>query len=79
MSARAPSASFSVELRRSAEEVWEAQHRHPFVRGIGDGTLDPERFSVWVRQDYLYLIEFARLHALGDRASPRLAGDDPLC
>ncbi len=65
MSEYVSSASFSVELRRSAEEIWEAQHRHPFVRGIGDGTLEPERFNVWIRQDYLYLIEFARVHALG--------------
>jgi len=72
MSGRVSSASFSGELRRSAEEIWEAQHRHPFVRGIGDGTLDPERFEVWVRQDYLYLIEFARLHALGAARAPGL-------
>ncbi len=66
------SPSFSAELRRSAEEIWEAQHRHPFVRGIGDGTLQPERFNVWIRQDYLYLIEFARLHALGAARAPGL-------
>ncbi len=72
MSGRSSSAPFSVELRRSAEEIWEAQHRHAFVRGIGDGTLDPERFNVWVRQDYLYLIEFARLHALGAARAPGL-------
>jgi len=72
MSERGASASFSVELRRSADEIWEAQHRHPFVRGIGDGTLEPERFNVWVRQDYLYLIEFARLHALGAARAPGL-------
>ena len=73
MSERASSVLFSVELRRSAEGIWEAQHRHPFVRGIGDGTLEPERFEVWVRQDYLYLIEFARLHALGAARAPGLA------
>ncbi len=73
MSERGSSALFSVQLRRSAEEIWEAQHRHPFVRGIGDGSLDPERFNVWVRQDYLYLIEFARVHALGAARAPSLA------
>jgi thiaminase/transcriptional activator TenA len=72
VSERASLSSFSVELRRSAEGIWEAQHRHPFVRGIGDGTLEPERFNVWVRQDYLYLIEFARLHALGAARAPGL-------
>ncbi len=66
------SASLTVELRGSADAVWEAQHRHPFVRGVGDGTLEPERFNVWVRQDYLYLIEFARLHALGTARAPGL-------
>ncbi len=65
MSEPGSSASLSVELRGSADAVWQAQHRHPFVRGVGDGTLEPERFKVWVRQDYLYLVEFARLHALG--------------
>ncbi|MGI8413114.1 MAG: thiaminase II [Solirubrobacteraceae bacterium] len=63
---------FSLELRRCAHEIWETQHGHPFVRGIGDGTLDPARFEVWVRQDYLYLIEFARLHALGAARAPEL-------
>jgi len=66
------SASLTVELRGSADAVWEAGHRHPFVRGVGDGTLEPERFNVWVRQDYLYLIEFARLHALGTARAPGL-------
>ncbi len=66
------SGSLSVELRDSAEEIWKAQHDHPFVRGIGDGTLDPECFNVWVRQDYVYLIEFARLHALGTARAPDL-------
>ena len=72
MSEAAASVPLSVDLRRSADAVWEAQHRHPFVRGVGDGTLEPERFNVWVRQDYLYLIEFARLHALGTARAPGL-------
>ena len=62
----------SAELRRSADAIWEAQHRHPFVRGLGDGSLASERFAVWVRQDYRYLIEFARLHALGTARAPDL-------
>jgi thiaminase (transcriptional activator TenA) len=56
--------AFNAELRASAEEIWEAQHRRPFVRGIADGTLDLERFRFWVRQDYLFLIEYSRLLAL---------------
>ena len=71
---RAPSdGRFSEHLRRLAEPVWAAQHAHPFVRGIGDGTLDLERFAFWIRQDYLFLVEYARLFALAAARAPDLA------
>jgi thiaminase (transcriptional activator TenA) len=63
---------FSDHLRRLAEPVWRAQHEHPFVRGVGDGTLDPERFRHWVRQDYLFLIEYCRLFGLAAARAPDL-------
>jgi thiaminase/transcriptional activator TenA len=65
--------TFSEELRAAAADVWEAQHRHPFVRGIGDGTLPLERFAHFVRQDYLFLIEYARMLALGAARAPDLS------
>jgi thiaminase (transcriptional activator TenA) len=57
--------AFSEQLRAAAAEIWEAQHAHPFVRGIGDGSLPVERFAHFVRQDYLFLVEYARMLALG--------------
>jgi thiaminase (transcriptional activator TenA) len=57
--------AFSEQLRAAASDLWEAQHEHPFVRGIGDGSLPIERFAHYVRQDYLFLIEYARMLALG--------------
>jgi thiaminase/transcriptional activator TenA len=63
---------FSDQLREAAAEVWEAQHQHPFVSGIRDGTLDPERFRFYIRQDYLFLIEYGRLLALACARAPRL-------
>lgn len=66
-------AGFADRLRRRAEPIWAAQHAHPFVRGIGDGALPLDRFAFWVRQDYLFLIEFARLFALGAARAPDLA------
>jgi len=63
--ARVERSAFSHQLRAAAAEVWEAQHAHPFVRGIGDGTLPVERFAHYVRQDYVFLIEYARMLALG--------------
>ena len=65
--------SYSDELRSLAGGIWEAQHAHPFVQGIGDGTLEAERFRHFVRQDYVYLIEYARLLALACARAPRLA------
>lgn len=62
----------SANLRAAAGEIWDAQHRHPFVRGIGDGTLDLERFRFWIRQDYLFLIEYSRLLALAAARAPDL-------
>ena len=69
---------FTERLRQKAAGIWEAQHQHPFVRGIGDGTLDLERFKFWLRQDYVFLIEYARLLALGRRAQSGPRDDDPL-
>lgn len=63
---------FTDHLRTLAEPIWRAQHEHPFVRGIGDGTLDIERFKHWVRQDYLYLIDYCRLLGLASARAPDL-------
>jgi thiaminase/transcriptional activator TenA len=64
---------FSDHLRISANHIWQAQHDHPFVRGIGDGTLDLERFGIWLRQDYLFLIDYAKFFAVAVMRAPDLA------
>ena len=56
---------FTDELRAAADELWRAQLHHPFVRGIGDGSLPLDKLRFWVRQDYLFLIEYCRVLALG--------------
>lgn len=56
--------SFSNYLRTKAEPIWERELKHPFVRGIGEGSLDVEKFKFYLRQDYLYLIEFCKVFAL---------------
>jgi thiaminase/transcriptional activator TenA len=63
---------FSEHLRHLADSIWTAQHAHPFVRGIGDGTLPLGKFAFWIRQDYLYLIDYARVFALGASRAPDL-------
>ena len=64
---------FTGNLRAKAEPIWRAQHEHPFVQGIGDGTLDPAQLAGWVRQDYLFLIEYCRLFGLAAARAPDLA------
>ncbi len=67
------SARFSDHLRALAEPIWRAQHEHPFVRGIGDGTLAADRFGHWIGQDYRFLIEYCRLFGLAAARAPDLA------
>jgi thiaminase/transcriptional activator TenA len=64
--------SFYAELRRETDAIWQAIFTHSFVRGIGDGTLPIEKFRRWLVQDYLYLIEYSRLFALGAAKAPDL-------
>ncbi len=62
----------SEELRKKASHIWEAEKKHPFVRGIGDGTLPLDRFRYYMRQDYLFLIEYCRSLALAVAKAGRL-------
>ncbi len=52
-------------LYEAAKPIWQACHHHPFVRGIGDGTLEKEKFQYFLLQDYLYLFDYAKVFAWG--------------
>jgi thiaminase (transcriptional activator TenA) len=56
---------FSDRLYEKSQHIWRINHAHPFVKGIGDGTLQPSKFRFYMIQDYLYLIDYAKLFALG--------------
>src|SRR5215211_8608185 len=64
--------SFSTALRRAADAIWAAQHEHPFVLGVADGTANLEGFARYVCQDYVFLVDYARLLALGAARAPDL-------
>ncbi|MFW6437169.1 MAG: thiaminase II, partial [Halococcoides sp.] len=60
------------ELLAIGEPIVEAIVDHPMVARLGDGTLDTALFEYWVRQDYVYLIEYSRVFAHGASKAPDL-------
>ena len=38
-------------LLKATEEIWAGYHEKPFVRGLGDGTLDVKKFRRYIIQD----------------------------
>ncbi|MFQ5989670.1 MAG: thiaminase II [Candidatus Methylomirabilales bacterium] len=64
--------AFTDELFEKVRPIWDAQLEHPFVKGIGDGSLDEKLFKNWVLQDYRYLKEFARIFAWAVAKADRL-------
>lgn len=63
---------FTDRLWDSVESIWNGYLEHPFVTGLGDGTLEQEKFQHWLKQDYVYLVEYSRLMAIGAEKSPDL-------
>ena len=56
---------FTDILFEDVRELWEKYLEHPFVKEIGEGTLDKEKFKNYLVQDYLYLKEYAKVFAMG--------------
>ncbi|WP_200816537.1 thiaminase II [Halobacillus sp. Marseille-P3879] len=63
---------FTDRLYQKAEPIWNKYLEHPFVKGIGDGSLELEKFKFFMEQDYLYLIDYCRVFALGSVKASRL-------
>ena len=56
---------FTERLLDKTLPIWRQNHSHPFVQEIGNGTLDQEKFRFYMVQDYLYLIDYAKVFAVG--------------
>lgn len=65
---------FARELQGRNAAIFARVRAHPFVRGIGDGTLPVERFRFYIEQDYAFLIEYGRVLALAVAKGHELAG-----
>jgi thiaminase/transcriptional activator TenA len=68
-------------MRDDCAAVWEALHDHPFIRGLADGSLPPDRFRFFIEQNLQYLPEYGRTMAIAvskaaDLTTMRLFADD---
>jgi thiaminase/transcriptional activator TenA len=55
---------FTDRVRERAAGIWEQEMDHPFVKGLGDGSLPLQKFKYYLRQDYRFLVDYARVMAL---------------
>jgi len=62
--------SLSADLWAANADLAAAALAHPFVAGVGDGSLPRGRFAAYVAQDAFFLESFARAYALGVAHSP---------
>ena len=62
--------SFSKSFKQKAGQVWEDGYKHPFVQELGKGTLAKDKFAFYLVQDYLYLLQYAKVFALAAVKAP---------
>ena len=70
---------FSAQLRRRAGRIWRAIDAHPFLRELHAGTLPMNRFTYFILQDYVYLLDFAQVLCQGGAKSPDLETLELFC
>jgi thiaminase/transcriptional activator TenA len=66
--------SFSGAMRMASVRDWDAVLGHPFLQGMRDGSLPIDAFRRYMVQDYLFLVEYARVLALAVAKAPGLDG-----
>src|SRR5690554_706772 len=60
------------DLHRAWRSEWDAYIRHDFFQWLVNGTRAGDAFRLYLQQDYLFLIQFGRAHALAAYKSPTL-------
>ena len=65
--------SLFARLQDAAAPVRARILEHPFVRGLGDGTLPGDQYQYYLKQDYVFLIEYCRVLALAAARAAELA------
>lgn len=66
--------SLASQLWAANQDLAQACLAHPFVQGIGDGTLEREKFAYYVGQDAFFLEAFARAYSIAAAKAPDWTG-----
>lgn len=56
--------SFTKELKIICKKEWDYGLNHIFLKELGLGTLELQKFQNYLIQDYYYLLEFAKIFAI---------------
>ncbi|WP_404978521.1 thiaminase II [Bifidobacterium aquikefiricola] len=59
-----PDSPMARRFYKAASQVWAEGYKQPFIRDLEAGTLTRARFTFYMLQDYLYLSDYAKVHAL---------------
>lgn len=75
MDAHAPSPkpAFVKKVIDESMDVWQACLAHPFLQELAAGSLPMEKFQRYIIQDSLYLMEYAKVFAIGILKAKTLA------
>ncbi|MDZ8238991.1 MAG: TenA family protein [Nostoc sp. ChiQUE01a] len=66
--------TLSNELWAANQDLAKVCLEHPFVQGIGDGTLEQAKFAYYVGQDAFFLEAFARAYSIAAAKAPDWVG-----
>ncbi|WP_066424446.1 TenA family protein [Anabaena sp. 4-3] len=66
--------TLSTDLWTANQDLAAACLKHPFVQGIGNGTLEQSKFAYYVGQDAFFLEAFARAYSVAAAKAPDWAG-----
>ncbi len=57
--------TLTKKLYNSSQHIWQMYYKHPFILDLSKGILDKERLKFYLIQDYIYLLDYSKVFALG--------------
>ncbi|HUU50421.1 MAG TPA: thiaminase II [Nitrospinota bacterium] len=63
---------FAEEMKKKHAKVYKALLNHPFVQDIGNDSLPLKNFKFYMKQDYLFLLDYTHIFSLAVTKTPDL-------